>query len=297
MTGGTGFLGRQLVPVLQAAGHAVACIVRRADSVPPEWTAVEWACAGAAGQGVRDLCLNFRPDVTIHLAALFVNDHAYDDIAPLVEANVLLGAQLLEAMRESGCRAMVWAGSSWQHYEGHVYNPVNLYAATKQAFSALSEYYVAAAGLRMLELHLYDSYGEHDPRSKIVNLLCRVAKNGQVLDMSPGQQHLHLVHVADLVRGFEIAVREVYQLNPSERRLYRMPAQKMLTLHELVEIFNILNPQYPVKVRWGGTAYRQREVMYPWDAGQILPGWQAEITIEDGLRRVIDQQFIDKAQA
>lgn len=119
---------------------------------------------GEDGSGFREALDSFRPEVVVHLAAHYVAEHAYEDIGVLVRSNVLFGAYLLEAMREVGCDAMVYAGTSWQHYRDQEYCPVNLYAAMKQAFSTLAEFYRDAAGLRLLELHLYDSYGENDLR-------------------------------------------------------------------------------------------------------------------------------------
>ena len=285
VTGAGGFLGRRLVPALLAAGHEVACVTRNPAELPEAWGKLLVASTDLSGNGVRRLCADFRPQVVIHLAALYINEHQFEDVRPLVEVNVLLGVHLLEAMRSSGCDKLVCAGTSWQHYEGADYNPTNLYAATKQAFSAIAEYFLQVAGLRLIELHLYDSYGEGDTRPRLLNHLQACAMGGQTLALSPGEQRLHLVHVDDLVAGFILASEQSSSLAAGERQIFRLPSKKAVSLRELVEAFNAADPSFPVQVEWGGRPYREREVFAPWENAKILPGWLPLTDIETGLSR------------
>jgi nucleoside-diphosphate-sugar epimerase len=292
VTGAGGFLGRRLVPALLAAGHEVACLTRNPAELPEAWGKLPVASTDSSGNGVRRLCADFRPQVVIHLAALYINEHQFEDVRPLVEVNVLLGVHLLEAMRSSGCDKLVCAGTSWQHYEGADYNPTNLYAATKQAFSAIAEYFMQVAGLRLIELHLYDSYGEGDTRPRLLNHLQACAKGGQTLALSPGEQKLHLVHVDDLVVGFIMASEQIFDVIPGARKIFRLPAAKAISLRELVEAFNAADPSCPVQVEWGGRPYREREVFLPWEAANVLPAWQPHIDLQMGLRRLRKNNFV-----
>lgn len=289
VTGAGGFVGRHLVSALRVEGHEVACLVRKPNELPADWADLPQGQAEPTGQGVRALCASFRPQVVVHLAALYVTEHRYEDIAPLIEANLLLGAYLLEAMRECGCNAMVWAGTSWQHYQDADYKPVNFYAATKQALSTLAEYYLDVVGLRLLELHLYDSYGEDDPRKKLINLLKHSAQAADNLAMSLGEQRMHLVHVDDVAKGFVLACRQVLEQAPGERRVYRLPSNHPISLRELVERFNAVCSDKEVCVAWGARPYRTREVFQPWENAPVLPGWRPTIDLDWGLSRFLEQ--------
>lgn len=286
VTGAGGFVGSRLVPFLLGRGHRVACVSRTPDELPAAWKDIPRGRVEPTGQDIRALCAEFRPETVVHLAALYVTEHRFEDIGPLVQANLLLGAHLLEAMRESGCDAMVWAGTSWQHYEGAGYRPVNLYAATKQAFSTMAEYYLEVAQLRLLELHLYDSYGENDPRQRLLNQLQAYALNGETLSMSRGSQRLHLLHVDDLVRGLARACEHVRAMMPGTRELRRLPSAGTISLVELVSAFNAADPRHPVGVEWGALPYRKREVFEPWEGADALPGWRPEIGLMQGLARL-----------
>jgi nucleoside-diphosphate-sugar epimerase len=297
ITGVSGFLGTHLAADLLAAGHDVAGLVRPGSRMAPGLTTIPLWQIADGGAGLRQALQTFAPDVVVHLAALYIAEHKPEDIVSLVRANIEYGACLLDAMSEAGCDAMVYAGTSWQHYRDLDYCPVNLYAATKQAFSSLSDYYRDAAGLRLLELHLYDSYGEDDPRKKLINLLKFYAQSAEILDMSEGNQRMHLVHVDDLSRGFALACEQVRAFGVGERRVYRLPSAAAISVRELVELFNVQNPERQVNVRWGARPFRAREVFQPWEGAAVLPGWQPTVSIAEGVRRLCRPATMGQASA
>ena len=286
ITGINGFLGTHLAALMRSQGHAVGGLLRSGAGLPPDLAGIPVWPADENTDGFAPALAEFAPDVVVHLAALYVAEHKPEDVVPLVRSNIEYGARLLDAMRVANCTAMVYAGTSWQHYRDEGYCPANLYAATKQAFSTLAEYYLDAAELRLLELHLYDSYGEDDPRKKLINLLKLSAESADKLSMSEGEQRIHLVHVDDLSRGFSMACEQVRALSAGQRRVYRLPSQQAVSLRELVATFNAVAPERPVDVSWGQRPYRQREVFQPWEAAEVLPGWQPEISLAEGLGRL-----------
>lgn len=286
VTGATGFLGSHVVPELLQRGHRVGALVREgssSDRVLAECAV--WTVTKDSG-GVVEALTEFRPDVVVHLAALYICDHHQEDISPLIRTNIEFGGQLLEGMRAAGCDALVYAGSAWQHYRDQEYCPVNLYAATKQAFSALADYYRDAVGLRVVELHFYDSYGPNDSRPKLLNRLLQAAEAGTEVAMSPGNQRMHLVHVHDLSRGVAMACDQVRMLETGERRVYRLPSHKAITLRELVATVDAVDRSRPIKVKWGERPFRTREVLTPWEGAPVLPGWRPEVTLAEGLRTI-----------
>lgn len=282
VTGATGFVGGHLVRRLLEDGWEVHALTRAGSSALPAGVKAHVMDGGTAGvlAGVRESA----PDVVFHLAALFLAAHGPDDVEPLVSSNVLFGAQLLEAMADLPRPCLVSAGTAWQHFRGDAYEPVNLYAATKQAFEDVAAYYVSARGLAMITLDLYDTYGPGDTRPRLLPMLLDAAGTGNVVGLSPGEQLLHFVH-ADDVAGAFLAAAAALQADPSPRAAtYTVPSAEPITLRELVAVVERATGE-TIDVEWGARPYRDREVMVPW-TGPVLPGWHPKVPLEEGLRAV-----------
>jgi len=201
----------------------------------------------------------------------------------LIRSNVLFGNQLLEAMKVSGVRFLINTGTSWQHYNNEDYNPVCLYAATKQAFEAILEYYVQACDIKAITLKLFDTYGPNDPRQKLFHLLNKAAMSGEPLDMSAGEQLIDLVHVDDVVDAYMIAAQRLLDGKVSVHEDYAVSSGCSLPLKELVALYSDATG-WNVNVNWGARPYRFREVMRPWDKGRAIDGWRPKIALGKGLK-------------
>jgi nucleoside-diphosphate-sugar epimerase len=226
-----------------------------------------------------------KPSVVFHLASLFIAQNQSNDIETLVSSNVLFGTQLLEAMVINNAYSLVNTGTSWQHYENKPYSPVNLYAATKQAFVDILQFYVEATSLRALTLKLFDTYGPADPRPKLFTLLRKTAAEQQVLAMSPGEQLVDLVYIDDVVEAFVQAARLLMENQVVQHEEYAVSSRAAIPLRQLVELYgSVINKKLPIE--WGSRAYRPREVMTPWSTGKTLPGWRPKIGLEEGIKRM-----------
>jgi nucleoside-diphosphate-sugar epimerase len=286
VTGATGFVGAHLTETLVDQGWTVHAIVR--DASDPE----RLACLPAAVvrhvpaetvEALSETLGAVRPDVVFHCATCFVGEHEPKHIEPLIAANVLFGTRLAEAMANTGCLALVNAGTGWQHYRQAEYSPASLYAATKQAFEAILQFYVEARGLRLVTLVLSDTYGAGDPRRKLLYALKQAAVTGKSLSLSPGEQVLDLTSVEDVTRAFLVAAQRLTGGGPRPAaEVFQVSSGERHTLREVVSIYGRVLGR-PIPVVWGGRPYRAREMMEPWSGGLPLPGWRPQVRLEEGL--------------
>jgi nucleoside-diphosphate-sugar epimerase len=227
-----------------------------------------------------------RPSVVFHLASLFLAQHEVADVTPLLTSNVLFGTQLAEAMAANGVTRLVNTGTSWQHYENADYDPVCLYAATKQAFEDILAHYVSVCGLRAVTLKLFDTYGPDDPRPKLFTLLRKVAESQQPLAMSPGDQMIDLVYIDDVVDAFLAAAGRLEGGSVANHERYAVSSGRPIRLRDLVALYGRV-AGVPMPIEWGKRPYRPREVMTTWDRGNPPPGWAPKVGLEDGIARML----------
>lgn len=288
ITGATGYVGSQLARRLVAEGWKIHVITRPSSDfeiLKPVLSQVEMHEHDGSTAGMIRIMDSARPEIVFHLASLALGGHKPEQVEGLINSNVLFATQLVEAMVGCGVHNLINTGTSWQHYDNENYNPVCLYAATKQAFEDILRFYIETSPVRAITLKLFDNYGPDDPRNKIINLLRQAAQSATVLDMSPGQQLFDIVYIDDVVDAYCTAAKRVSSAQAAKYEEFAVTSGSPVTLQALVHIYEgVLGKKIPIN--WGGRPYRPREVMVPWSGGSQLPGWSPRVGLEEGLRRL-----------
>lgn len=265
ITGANGFIGKHLCRRLREEGWNFTCLIRAESSrVFFDENDIDVIQIGAGSVPLAELIKKENATGVVHLASHFVAEHQEKDIDPLVLSNVLFGTQVLDASVKAGIKWFLNTGTFWQHYNGATYDPVNLYAATKQALEDIGRYYANAHGLRFCTLKLCDTYGPNDTRNKIFNLWEKIAKSGETLDMSPGNQLIDIVHVDRVVDAYVRLIRALDAgiIGGNNCESYFVSSNKKITLNELAREYEESN-RVKLNINWGGRTYRHREVMAP----------------------------------
>jgi nucleoside-diphosphate-sugar epimerase len=289
VTGATGFVGGHLARGLLEQNHEVHIVTRPGTDLSKLGEARQRVVSHTHNGSTEDmiaLVREARPVAVMHLASLFLGEHKSDDVEGLVQSNVLFSTQLAEAMAANSVTKIINVGTSWQHYEDDDYNPVNLYAATKQAFRAMLKYYIEVFGFRVINLELFDTYGPNDQRGKLFALLDNLRKGGDTIGMSPGAQRLDPIYIDDVTEAFIIALERLESGSVSDEETYSVGSGRSIQLRELVKIYED-ETGVTLNIEWGGRPYRTREVMQPWSRGVALPGWSPRTSLREGIRRIL----------
>lgn len=286
VTGATGFIGRNLVEKLLTSGYNVFCTLLENEINPFKGVGSVVVDLKNLKNFVSFLRLN-KIEGVVHLASFVQSgEHVVDDVEKLIHANILFSTVVLDASVCSEVKWFINTGTYWQNYGGADYSPVNLYAATKQAFQSIAQYYIDTKKIQFYTIKLYDTYGPADTRVKIFNLWDKISRTGQVLDMSPGEQFIDISHVDDVVSAY-LTLILVLEKNSSELgngAVFAVSAVMRYTLKELAEEYQRITNK-KIKVNWGGRAYKDREVMDPW-RGKMVPGWRPTKSLSEGLNEM-----------
>lgn len=297
VTGGTGFVGANLVRRLLRDGHEVHLLVRPGFS---PWRVEEvradvrlhvapLADAAAVERAVRAA----RPEWVFHLAA----HGAYSwqtGVAEIVATNYLGTVALVEACLKCGVGAVVNAGSSseygWKDHpppEDELPDPNSRYAATKTAATLYCRFAARQHAVRIPTLRLYSAYGPYEEPARLMPTLVLHALRGELPPLVRPDIARDYVAVEDVVDAFLLAATAPLA-DPGA--VYNVGTGVQTDLRQLVamarEVLGVT-----AEPRWGSMPDRHWETtVWVADATRVRAelGWQPRVALADGVRRLAD---------
>lgn len=284
ITGATGFIGKHLVNKLIQEGNLVTINLYGEEQSP--FTNEVKTYRLAKSDITTDILFLQQGayDGIIHLASLYLTIHKPEEAVKLIDSNVGFSTYILECAAQAHINWFINTGTFWQNFQNADYSPVNLYAATKQAFESIARYYIETEQIRFVTLRLCDTYGPNDTRPKIFNLWERIARTGETLDMSAGEQLIDISFIDDIINAFTLLANHLQHNHPQVTAgdVYAVKADKRYTLKQLAAIYEEATGT-KLNINWGAKPYRDREVMIPWEKGEVVPEWRPKATISSGI--------------
>jgi CDP-paratose synthetase len=288
VTGATGFIGQNLISLLLNKNYEIHCIVRlNSDTSKLEKNVQIFQY----DENIDSLIEYFQEqqfDGVIHLASLFLATHMKDDISKLISSNIIFGTNLLEASKQSNIKWFIYTGTFWQNYEDKDYSPVNLYAATKEAFKNIAKFYTETSDLIFTTIKLNDTFGPNDTRNKIFNLWSQIAKTGETLEMSAGEQIIDISYIEDVISAYDILITHLNsdQKEEFKNKEFVVTNNEKMSLKELSKVFEEAT-NTKLNIKWGVRPYREREVMIPYTKGTIVPNWEQKYSLKEAIIKTI----------
>ena len=291
VTGATGFIGRNLLKVLLDKAFEIHTIIRIDSNIS---IIDNRAKIFKYDENIDNLIEYFHEekfDGVIHLASLFLASHTLKEISNLISSNIKFGTELLEASKSSDVKWFINTGTFWQNYENEEYNPVNLYAATKEAFEAIAKYYTETSDLIFTTIKLNDTFGKNDTRNKVFNLWNKVAKTSETLEMSAGEQIIDISYIDDVVNAYEILINHLmsHKANEFKNKTFAVKSDERVSLKKLSKIFEKATNS-KLNIIWGARQYREREVMVPWENGVGIPNWTQQYSLKEAIQKTVGKQ-------
>lgn len=236
VTGGAGYIGGHACKALARAGYLPVTVDDL--SAGHEW-AVKWGPlvrADVADRAALDAVFReHRPEGVLHFAARIEVGESMRDPGKYYGNNCVASLRLLEAMRDHGCRRIVFSSTCAVYgapqrlplTEDHPQWPVNTYGWSKFTVERMLEDFHRAHGIANLRLRYFNAAGadpdaelgeEHDPETHLIPLVLRAAAGrgairvfGRDYDTPDGTCLRDYIHVTDLARAHVSALNLLEQ--------------------------------------------------------------------------------------
>lgn len=281
ITGGSGFVGRHLLPLLEQ--HEVLALSR--DAIPQGMSQVFRVLKGDLKDpsSYADELGVFRPDCCIHLAWEGLPDYSFQHCRDNLHASTAL----LGVLDTVGCRKTFMAGTCWEYTgltgavgEGDFGTKLGLFAAHKLALQTIGQSHAQASGSRLLWGRPFFIYGPGQRSGSLIPACYRSLKQGLLPEINNPLAVNDFVYVGDVAR----AIRYLIEADDTTG-IYNIGSGKPLAVWEVVNLVAAelhLEPVYHDLLMSPGSGF--------WaDISKIDKlGWHPEVSLEVGIQSTLE---------
>jgi len=257
VTGGAGYIGSIVAAQLLDAGHDVTVLdslVRGHAAAVPEGARLEQVDLLDAEAVSATLAGGY--DAVLHFAALALVAESVEHPERYHRGNFVATLNLLDAMREAGCKRLVFSSTCAVYGEPAEIpmpetlctDPVNAYGASKLAVDRMISDECRAHGLGAVSLRYFNVAGasgdlgeDHEPETHIIPLVLQAAAGkrdhvsvfGTDYDTPDGTAVRDYIHIEDLGAAHILGLERATE--PGVHRIYNLGNGTGFSVQEVVD--------------------------------------------------------------
>ena len=291
ITGATGFLGRHVLAELANTNLRLLAITRDKSKaqIATQIAEVAQVDSHSSIEELNEFFKAIKGSVVLaHLATHYSMAHSATDVEKLVDTNISFPLRLVDALsRTKPGSAVLNISTLFQHFESKSYSPVSLYAATKESFLKLLDFYAETKVLGVTDLTIGDTYGVDDTRGKLMNLLISNVGSEKTLNLGSGLQNMSLIHVSDAARAI-VKVLQEFDSTPtgSVWRVQVPPTDNILVRDLIAEIERISTKK--ISCTFDPSRDRRREIYSPIIGLEQLSGYSPTVDLVSGIKAMLE---------
>jgi UDP-glucose 4-epimerase len=304
ITGGAGFIGSHVTERLLADGCHVGIIDDLSTGTLDNLRRSAEKGLRDEDVMVRDICssycaawlVDWQPDVVVHLAAQASVARSVADPATDARINIVGTLNILDAAVRAGVRKVLFASSGGTIYgeprpgaanvaETDPYRPHSPYGLAKATVNRYLDLYDELFGLTSTVLALGNVYGPRQgsggSSGVVAEFVAALLDGRQPVVHGDGGQSRDFVYVTDVAEAFSLACRKAdgTVVNIGTGVATSINAVLALVCQAMnVPVNPIQRPELSGEVRDSALDVRRSQ--------QVL-GWQARISLHEGIRRVV----------
>ena len=306
ITGGSGFIGHNVVRILEQQGHECVVIDTETDyGFIPKFE-LDYLIANRLKKfnakvrkiDIRDtefidtILRTYAIDTVIHMAS-FPRQKVVEQ-NPLLASNVMSTGlvSLLEASRKNGVKKFVYISSSMVYgdfshdvLEAHTCRPQGQYGIMKLMGEKLVEDYHRLGAFDYTIIRPSAVYGEWDVEDRVVSKFMTMAMRGETLRVKGADEVLDFTYVEDTAMGIvlaatqDIANGKIYNITRSEQRQW--------SLKDAAELAISIAGKGNLEIADRDLSFPKRGRLSIMRAQRDL-GYAPKVDVEEGFQRYYD---------
>ena len=297
LTGGTGFIGSNLIKKLLNRNNTLILIKRSSSDI---WRIKEYI--NDIIYYDVDMMSDFsgifkkhRPETIIHLAGIYKkNPISEQDIEDMNNTNINFPAKLLNCAVRYEVKNVINTGTFFEYdrsqgviTEESKIVPLNYYTITKIAFETILKYYTNVHNLRSATLKLFSSYGEKD-NDKVIPLMIDSLLHNRILLLGNGKQHLSFTYIEDVVKAYMQAISFLESDKYKHYEVFNICDPKSYSIIDVLHRLIKISSRDGKSIQLGARSFSEREIENVYancNKAQRILGWKPKTPLQEGLTK------------
>lgn len=298
VTGGTGFIGTELIPKLVELGYDVYSLERYVTGryILGERKSVKSVFADIRDYfAIKEIVRHIQPDVVIHLAAVSPVAYSYEHPQETIETNLTGTINLSEAcLREvNHFRQFLFASTSETYGNGPTpkteqtpQNPNSPYAVSKLACEKYLIYMKSAHNFPVTILRNFNTYGRKKNTHFVVERIIVQMLRGKTVRLGDPTPIRDFLYVDDHVNSYVSCLEN----EKGKGDVFNFCTGRSISIEELVQKIAEL-ADFKGDINWNTIPSRPldiKELVGDYTKAKHLLGWEPKNTFEEGLQKTIN---------
>lgn len=294
VSGGTGFVGSNLVPALSEAGHEVAVLVHtqpNKDEIPP---GVEVHIGDVTN--LESLPPFAGYDVVIHLAGVVSVQGSVDDPVGTFRSNTLGAQHVFERARLDDVDEIIYLSSGAVYGnpnylpidESHPTECLHPYASSKLAGENVAEAYANAYDISVVTLRGFTLYGPgQDTDNLVPTVIEQIEAGSENVSLGNVEPTRDFTYIDDLTSAIVTVIQEC----DGQYEVYNVGSGNETTVRDLVnEIIEQIDPEVTIESEKEARASDIEIQRMVADVSKLRRlGWEPEFDIEGGIEVTVER--------
>ena len=297
VTGGTGFIGNELVRQLIRSGKSVAMLDNCSRVAPQieDLSGVHLHHVDLVDhQKVTSILRQVKPRVVFHLAAIHFIPECNANPERTLRVNVEATLGLLRACSSSGVEHVLFASSGAVYAdsaeplrETSPVQPVDIYGWSKLQAEQLCRWHAEAEGLRVTACRFFNNYGPRETNAHIIPEIIAQLRQGDTLRLGNVTPRRDYVHTSDTARALQLLAERNH--GRGGFLVVNVASGQDASVEELIRIVSEqLGREIAIERDLSRFRKADKEVQVA-DVSLLtsLTGWSRQVDFEPGLRSLL----------
>ena len=297
ITGGTGFLGANLIHRLLKSKNEIITIIKPNSN---EWRISEvknkikvYHIDILNEKKISNTIKEIKPSLIFHCATYGVNP-SQDNFGKIFQTNVFGTNNIFSTIQKINCvKKIINFGSSFEYAaqklpvkETDIISPTTVYGISKATQTNLAQYYAENLGLPIVTARIFTPYGKYDSNGRLFSDLMISAIKGRQIKLGFQDSFRDFIHIDDAVDILLLIVKDM----KNKTGIFNIGTGKKSSVKQ---IMRLCEKKMKIKyhVSWGNeTNIRKIDrfsevVIADMQKTQHVFHWKPKITIDEGIKK------------